>query len=1079
MPSPQTPPILRESTLSLYTASAGAGKTFQLVFQYLHQCFRAQSAGSPLPFRSLLAITFTNKAAAEMKHRIIRALSTYAQIIPAEEAEKSDQQIGALLLQTLPGWNEDRLREASNQLLHAIMHHYGLFSVSTIDQFTHRIIRSFANDLDMRPDFDVEMNMDVLYEETVKRMMAAVGEDNNELSRLIQKLNAIALEESNEDNLTQKMKGAAKLILKNTLQAHFEKLAEVDESIWTQTSTRYYAQRNAHFEKGKALYQRLLELLPEGVSLNDFHGGFGTAVKKLEQPVLAKVDEYKGNTLKVLNGNFAGKDKVAAMRAAGFEDGVERAFMSWLEDWKAYHTQTNRLVAYKSIMASLPYAQFLGRLMRSYHALKQDLNVVGISEFDLIINQELQRTPEAFIYERIGERYETYFIDEFQDTSKLQWENLHPLISNALASGGRTMLVGDAKQSIYSFRDADVQNFLSILRNDGSPGAQVETLRLKENYRSRAKVVAFNNELLGLMSRRFADSQLQQVYAEGVQDVPEGTLAKEPGYVRATLCAKGENPLEAVEEHVIDILNRGFKASDIAILVRRAVTGGKIAEQILGSEELKGRGIGVISEDAMNLANNDHVLLLIATLKWMTQPEDKHHQALWLHQLVRLGKINHVDELHQAIQEERFLEAIQATPLAIDPVWWNRPVPEVIDYLLALYDFGDCPFSLTLLEHAHDYMHSKHRWEQSFLEYFETLASRWQVNAGQSENSLYIGTIHKSKGLEFPVVILPLDGWKIVHQDASEWVENKWCETDGSPFAGIPFLQIPIKSMKMLEEYREELADWEERNRMDHVNLFYVGSTRAVDELHLVLPPKPGPQAVTEYLPGWIREHLAEGFGWDDGVNVLGEPIVLKHSAEGAAEVEQDASPVDRVGAEDRSVARSMGRGRLAHSSERLKIAAQRRKSWDETPDTARDFGVLMHRLLAEINRVGDEERWIQSGLAAGEITPETAETLRTQMERLWENEQLRAWFSTEDRVYAEREIAQPNGTFYRPDRVIMSASPVVIDFKTGAAHAQHEDQVQGYMRLIAQLSDREPTGALVYLSANEVVVKNVKFAAT
>jgi len=1083
---------LSPATQTLYTASAGSGKTFQLVYQFLHGCFTAQEKGESLPFRSLLAITFTNKAAAEMKHRIIRALSTFAGMIPESSAAKADLGIRELLMQAFPSWSIEKLSVQSEQLLHRILHNYGLFSVSTIDQFTHRIIRSFAADLNLRPDFDVEMNMDLLYAETVKRILSDVGQSDEKLNKILLEVQNTNLEENNSDNLEFGLLDRAKEVLQDTLLHVYRELSTVPNEAWDRAVEQYWERQKAHLAKGKELYEELLAMLPEGFVLKDFMPGFAGKVEALKAGDLKDSNTYGPNVEKVINGQPFAKTKQKRADALGW-DAV--AFENWCERWVDYNTASARLDALGRIMNSLPFARFGAGLAKAYDEVVSELNVVGISEFNRIVHQELEQAPEAFIYERIGERYRTYFIDEFQDTSLLQWQNLTPLVENALASGGRAMLVGDAKQSIYAFRGANVYNFMSVIEKEGETG--IEVRKLEYNYRSTPRIVEFNNALLQQMSERFQTPILKKLYESGAQSLPENASDGPEGYVRAVFCEKddtgeGKEYVKAVRDSVADVLERGHQPADIAILCRNSKEGVVIAEALLADPELVQAGVSVMSEDALSMLQNPQVRLLMATLAYMENPADPYAQGHWLHRLSELGYLQsdalegegenvgtrvdapiHAQKttpdgsqtaaLWQAIANRNFEDRMAQTGYGIPAEWQALPITEQLDLLIGLYGLHDCPFSLALLNRAFEYLASKHRWEHRFTEYVRTFGQKWTAQAGQSANSLYIGTIHKSKGLEFPVVLLPLAGWDLVHAKESTWLPNHLKDA----FEGIPYLKIPINALDNLSEYSNERAEWHEQNCMNQGNLLYVACTRAEEELHIILPPEPK-QSEKQRMNTWMHADLKALFGWEDGIQHTGTPEV---KTPGWKDSKNEPANAER--AKNTPVPPS----KLTHWAERLRIAQQRRKSWDEVADTARDFGVLMHRLLAEIDRVGDEDAWITNALASGEISAETADLLRKRMEGIWDHPQLKAWFSTDAPVYAEREIALPNGTFYRPDRVIMSHPPVVIDFKTGAEHAEHHEQVAGYLRLLAGISGEEPAGALVYLNANELVVKNVKFA--
>jgi ATP-dependent exoDNAse (exonuclease V) beta subunit len=593
---------LATSQFNIYNASAGSGKTYTLVKEYLKILFKSKSTEQ---FKHILAITFTNKAVREMKERILDTLRQFSTEIILTEPNSMFVAI-CDELEIKP----NLLYQKSKTILNSIIHNYAAFDISTIDGFTHKLIRTFAYDLKLPLNFEVELDTDALLNEAVDSLIAKAGSDK----RLTKVLVDFAIEKADDDkswDVAYDFNKIAKLLVNENDIPFIETLKNKTFEDFDALKAILKERMKMVEENAVNKSQSILTLIEAcGLEFNDFSRGslpkhFENIVNKnfaIKFDSSWQTDLIEGNTLypkRVTNDIASIINEIQPQIASAYNQTKQDVFH--LKFLKAFYKNITPL-------------SVLNAINKELDVLKTDQNKLLISEFNSLISNEIKNQPTPFIYERIGEKFRYYFIDEFQDTSILQWENLIPLIDNSLSTeNGSTMLVGDAKQAIYRWRGGKAEQFINLYNNKENPFQIPQKVKsLPVNYRSHKEIIAFNNGFFNYLSDQvFSNPDYSHLYSISNQ---EGFLGNE-GFVSLNFLelAKDDDRNEIYTEKVLETINNclkgGFSLKDICILVR------KKKEGIAVAEFLSQNGIKIVSSETMLIQNSQEVVFVNSILK--------------------------------------------------------------------------------------------------------------------------------------------------------------------------------------------------------------------------------------------------------------------------------------------------------------------------------------------------------------------------------------------------------------------------------------------------------------------------------
>lgn len=630
--------MIDPSLLKIYNASAGSGKTYTLVKEYLSIILRSNDYYS---FSRILAITFTNKAAAEMKDRIILALKEFASENPSDwETDLFKTLCRDLQIQPI------QLNERAKKTLSRIIHQYSNFSVSTIDKFTHRLIRNFSQDLGLSSNFEVEMDADKILNESVEVLLSKLGQDPKVTASLVN-FSLAKLDEDKSWNISLDLANTAKILLKEDHQGFIKQLKNHSIEDFTQLKKSITKQQ-------KEIKQQLVAYANSFSSILNNHGiltksfayqDLPNYFKKFNQSDLSKI--IIGTRLQKQLDTQQLYSKTTDAEQTVKIDAVITQIEKLIQE-SSHFLEKNKgiFLLNQLILRTISSLTVINEIEKELTYLKEENNILLNSEFNKIISEEIKNQPAPYIYERIGEKYHHYFIDEFQDTSVLQWENLKPLVENQLAQSGNALIVGDSKQSIYRWRGGDPEQFM-ILSETGDH-LPFKTENLDTNYRSFKEIIEFNNHFYQNASKSFKNEQYKKLYSE---TTTQKTNAKENGFVEINLIEKtrdldyNEVQLSYIYNTIQSLIEEGFAYEEITILVRNNKHGIQIAQHLIENQ------IPIISKESLLLKNAIEIQLIEKILRIIHVENDYKTRVEFLMQLSQNNLFSLDTDLHSFIQK--------------------------------------------------------------------------------------------------------------------------------------------------------------------------------------------------------------------------------------------------------------------------------------------------------------------------------------------------------------------------------------------------------------------------------------------
>jgi len=505
---------------TIYNASAGSGKTYSLVKAYLQIVLSTPNVEQ---FRQLLAITFTNKAVFEMKNRIIELLGKFSEDTMLHTPHSMFTELCKSLHLT-----PKALQDRSAKTLEYILHNYAAFNISTIDGFNHQLIRHFSHDLHLNPFFEVQLDSQTLLERAVDNLMSQAGAGDKELTEWLIAFSNEKIDEDKNWDTSKELLEIAKMLTNENHYSQLQSLKdkELSDFATLKKSLSEYKEQAAQLIQTTA--QSFMQLLDRhGLDKGAFNGGHlynffqKLTLSPQKEPVWGS--GWQTNLLKgePMYGKTAAKNLDTALI-----DSLQPQITTYFEDIKSAFGTLNFM---QNALKYLPPLALLNRIQKEIALIKEEENILPIWEFNGVISSELSTQPAPFIYERIGEKFRHYFIDEFQDTSVLQWQNFIPLILNAVQSQvnhqtGSVLLVGDAKQSIYRWRGGKAEQFMSLYSGKENPfKVPLNTVNLAENYRSLKQIIDFNNAFFPFVANIFEEGGYRDLYEAAAQNYPKPT----------------------------------------------------------------------------------------------------------------------------------------------------------------------------------------------------------------------------------------------------------------------------------------------------------------------------------------------------------------------------------------------------------------------------------------------------------------------------------------------------------------------------------------------------------------------------
>lgn len=1096
------------SSLEIYKASAGSGKTFRIVREYLKMVFQR-----PAAYKNILAVTFTNKATAEMKDRILKDLSSLVSGRPSGHLE---------FLKGEFHLNEQEIRVIAAKILKLILHDYSRFSVSTIDSFFQRVIRAFSREMRLNASYRTELDSDKVLGEAIDRLFLEM-DTNSGLKTWMFEYADENLREGRNWNFREDLTERGKELFKEEFKLFSEPLLRklADKSYLTKYNQELREVLKNYQHKMKEIgKQGLVLIAAQGLTIDNFKYGkssFATHFNKLAE---GNFDIPGSRTLDAcdkLEAWFRATDEPELKNriASAYHSGLNNLLVNSIELIKTEGVLANTA---KAILANLFSFGLLTDIALKVQEVSKEKNLVLLNDSTQLLLKVISGSDSPFVYEKMGSIYRHFMLDEFQDTSRMQWHNFKPLIENSLAEGNRNIIVGDVKQSIYRWRNSDWNLLASHIEKDLSQfGASVVSLDI--NWRSAKKVIDFNNILFRESSRRlnadfeskliesghtFAEfSEMEGIIEKAYSDHYQrfSGKASSDGYVRVQFIEceesrkKGEYRQSAISEMIgqIEAVQAiGVRPGDIAILVRSKSEGSMIAMALLDRKtSFPGSPFcyDVISNDSLLIGQSSVVQFILNFFILFSGSDNDIVKANIVYSYFNylLPAIKGVDS-PSADQYYAWFAANKVVPElfksflrisgndAFDSSLLNLPLFELASRIAQNFGLNKIKGELVYLEAFLDLILQYGRDEAGgaagFLEWWETSGRGQTITLSEGQNAISVMTIHKSKGLEFHTVFVPFCDWEIV--PPANKAPYLWCHPDQAPFDLMDLVLVSYgtglkQSLFSVDYFKEMLY-----SSVDNLNLLYVAFTRAINSLFVFCPYNSKLNNSYKNVSSLIQDVMEN------------PPHLDSIDREKYIDPEEFWNPETRVfeSGEIRKVLHSV----QSHASEntelenfilagkgdqlKLRIHSDRYFDLYDTQISERiSHGKLLHELFEKIAIVTDVTPSLKRMVSEGKIDTKTAEEYRQLIDRILADEPFRSWFSGKWRVLNERDILRGDEKRHRPDRVMINGDDlVVVDYKTGSKSDSHFLQVQGYIRDFGKMGFAMPKGFLWYLSNNELV---------
>lgn len=1042
------------TSFKIYNASAGSGKTFTLVKNYLKLLIASESLYA---FKQILAITFTNKAVSEMKSRVIAMLKAFAEVSILDHPN-------AMFLAIVDElqMDEKKVHEKSKLLLDTIINNYAAFDISTIDGFTHGIIRTFAHDLKLPQNFEVELDTETLLNQAVDNLIAKAGEADALTDVLVD----FALEKTDDDkswDISYDLNKVAKLLINENHTAHLDNLQE-------KSLADFKTLKNNVFKKATILENQIQENARAVLDLIQDHGlehsDFSRSTLPNHFKKIAGLELYNiyNNKLQenLAEGTGIYSKKLPSDKAKIIDGLLPQIEVAYLEIKQLVH----QYLLLKNIHKNITPLSVLNAINKELALIKEDENLLLISEFNAIISNEIKQQPVPFIYERIGEKFKHYFIDEFQDTSEMQWNNLKPLLENVLTSESQNQeqgcltLVGDAKQAIYRWRGGKAEQFINLFNEKDQPFPVLQkVVNLPKNYRSARKIVDFNNQFFKHLSHfAFSHPDYAALYAKSNQE----TTNDFDGYVNLSFLdySKDDDKDEVYAEQVVKtlehIVEKGYQYQDICVLVRKGKEGVAIADA------LSNLGIPIISSETLMLKNSSKVMFIINMMLLALQPEN---YQVKVEVLDYLATQNQLDDKHAFFSNHITIKP-QKLFLELADFDFDRflqlPIYDAVEYVIRAFSLNLKPdaYIQFFLDEVFNFSQKQQASLSGFITYWNTKKDALNIVSPVGQNAVQIMTIHKAKGLEFPVVVFPYAELNI-YDDREP---KTWFELPKEDFNGFDEAYINLnKDLESLNNYGKAIYDNHQSElELDNINLLYVALTRPIEQLYVIgkkdLSAK-GTENLKSYS-GLLINFLKTIEKWHDNQLVYDFGMATK-------QIGLTTAPVEVI-----TQTRLISSEARSHN---IKMITKSGYLWDTHQKEAIEKGQLVHDILSHIKTDIDIDFVLNDFKESGAIDSHQAKALKNSIQDIVYHPDLKRYFSTEYDIYNERDIITKNAKVLRPDRIVISPNhqAVIIDYKTGAYDPKHQMQLQEYQDVLSTMNLTVLKKILVYIN-DRIEVKEV-----
>ena len=1047
--------------LLVYKASAGSGKTFTLAVEYIKLLIL-----NPRAYRQILAVTFTNKATAEMKERILSQL--YG--IWTEDPD-SDAYLKRIIEET--GKQTDEIRKSAGIALSYMLHDYSRFRVETIDSFFQSVMRNLARELELSPNLNIELNNSEVLSDAVDSMIEKLAPTSPVLAWLLNYIDE-RIADDKRWNVSEEVKSFGRNIFDEGYiekgEGLRQKLIENPEIIKNYRRELKEMETEA-LEQMKGFYDQFEgELDGHALTADDLKNGsrgIGSYFRKLNNGILG--DDIRNTTVEKC---LSDEKNWAAKTSSRYEDILRLAtdsLMPLLNEAEKFRSRNNKIVnSCRLSMQHLNKVQLLANIDEEVRQLNRENNRFLLSDTNALLHQLVKDGDSSFVFEKIGTNIRNVMIDEFQDTSRMQWGNFKLLLLEGLSQGADSLIVGDVKQSIYRWRNGD-WGILNGL-NDRIEHFPIRVETLKINRRSETNVIRFNNELfiaaveyLNTLYKNELSTDceaLQKAYSDVAQESPK---EKQMGYVKVSFLEPDEEhdytekTLISLGEEVEHLLDSGVKLNDIAILVRKNKNIPRIADYFDKTLQYK-----IVSDEAFRLDASLALCMMIDALRYLSDPENRIARAsLIMNYQIKIKDFKgELDALltgtPKELLPEAFIENIKTLRL--------MPLYELLEELFSIFEMNRISaqdaYLFAFFDAVTDYLQSNSSELDSFIRFWEETLCNKTIPSGEIEG-IRIFSIHKSKGLEFHTVLLPFCDWKMENETNNQLV---WCTPAAAPFNELDIVPVNYSTQMAESVYREDYLQERLQLWVDNLNLLYVAFTRAGKNL-IVWSRKGQRNTMSELLTAALPEVARRnGTEWDEE-----EPYEQGELCPSSEEKKKISANKLTRKAEKLPVRMESMRHEIEFRQSNRSADFIKGIEEEESDDRFINRGRLLHTLFSAIETEEDINTAIDRLIFEGVIgSREMEEEVRKLTQKAFALPEIQDWYSGRWQLFNECAIIyKEDGVLQtrRPDRVMMrNGQVVVVDFKFGKPNKKYNKQVQGYMQLLTRMGYTNITGYLWYV---------------
>ena len=1084
-----------EQALTVYKASAGSGKTFTLASEYITLVVK-----NPQDYRSILAVTFTNKATQEMKTRILSQLYGIAHSLPDSEAYYEQVRMKT-------GFSEQTIRENAAKALSLLTHHYNEFRVQTIDAFFQSVLRNLARELNLTANLRVDLNDEQVEAQAVDELINSL-EEGEEVLNWIRDYIDKNIEDDKGWNVISQIKDFGKNIFKDFYKDHKTELDNrfSDESFFNDFITDLRERRtrilNRLNEHAKQMYKKIRDANLDNPNL--FNRGANGLLSHIIK--LTKGTPSNDATPQYIQSCIDSADKWPASKCPAKEKAaiIELASASLcsdlkilndyrIKDWREYQSCNLTL-------KHLSQLRLLHAISEAVDEINKDTNRFMLSNTQSLLCTLMKDSDTPFVFEKMGAYLKHIMIDEFQDTSTIQWNNFRKLLDNCMAQvDSHNLIVGDVKQSIYRWRQGDWKLLNNIEHEFTKEQIKIEPL--DTNYRSEENIIRFNNAFFKQAVLQTVN-ELESEEIQGATELVEAykEIEQKPrkdngkGCVRIKLFRYDsknasdykQKILNELIENICQLLDQGYKQKDIAILARSKT----VIPDIVDSFQNIDKDVSLVSDEAFRLDASLAVNVIIEALRLLTHPHDKLTESklvkLYQQQVIKTGK-----DINDLFVGENSTELKSFLPSGYIDKFESLSRLSLIDLVDEIYSLfsldsleGQSAYVCTFYDTLNEYLRDHPADIDDFIEEWEDTLSSNTIQSDEVDGIRLI-TIHKSKGLEYDNVLIPFCDWELEKTNGI----TIWCSGDDKekPYGELPLIPVDYSSKMLGTVFEDDYKEEHLQNTVDNMNLLYVAFTRAGKNLFITgkkYKEKTKGKSERSHIIQYIIEELAKelpGAIIDDaGDNgpISFEFGTLSTCEERVEKEKATANPFE-----------------LSPKTHKLKIETfphpvsfrQSNKSHDFIkgedidPSDARRYikvGNVLHQLFSTILTEADIEPRLKELEQAGIIYNDdiTSRELQNKISCALSNEKVKNWFSPRWKLFNECTILdydKETGDVYehRPDRVMTDGKEmIVVDFKFGKPRDEYHEQVQRYMRLLMRMGYKQVSGYIWYVLRNEIV---------